>query len=143
MWDNYTFNLIGIISCEGLDLRDEEAEFFWADSLDKSSKTLHSGYSHISFSIFQQSSKDLNQGNISDFLSECFSQLVSFKIIIAFKNYTAGKFFAKVSLIFQDLSSVAPIIIGSVWILFSSLLRSLAICFKLVRQRTLTESLKL
>lgn len=54
--------------------------------------------------------------------------------------FTAAKFLASASLIFQDLSSVAPIMMGNVWVLFSSLLRSLAICFKLLRQSTLTES---
>ncbi len=95
-------------------MRNKNRELVDADGFDESDKTLNGSYSHVSLGVLQQGSEDLDQRNIGDFLSKGFGQLRNFLKNISELVLTAAKFLERANLIFQDLSSVAPIIMGKV-----------------------------
>ena len=80
--------------------------------------------------------------SFSTSLSKVVNIYIKLISVISFPKASAnsGKFFANANLTFHDLSSVAAIITGNVWVLFSSLFKILANNFKLSKHKTLTES---
>ena len=63
------------ISGQSLDVWDEDVKLVLIYDLDEANQALNCSNSNISFSIFKQGSEDLDKRDVSNFLSESFSQL--------------------------------------------------------------------